>query len=168
MNKTLFKEFLEDIPEIDTQKEVLVITDMDFFDYIRSHKKEVQDEYQDEDIDEFFQILLEEDVPDFDNYNIRIETQLREDLHRAVLKKTGLPFVAQLPFEAWFYDYDYFDLFLGYDDLYDCLHNVNNYYINASGKLSTIFTIDDFDSPEMYEEYNNSVRNEEPVFIYYI
>ena len=87
MNKTLFKEFLEDIPEIDTQKEVLVITDMDFFDYIRSHRKEVQDEYQDEDIDEFFQILLEEDVPDFDNYNIRIETQLREDLHRAVLKK---------------------------------------------------------------------------------
>ena len=45
---------MEDIPEIDTQKEVLVITDMDFFDYIRSHRKEVQDEYQDEDIDEFF------------------------------------------------------------------------------------------------------------------
>lgn len=86
MNKTLFKEFLEDIPEIDAQKEVLVITDMDFFDYIRSHRKEVQDEYQDEDIDEFFQIFLEEDVPDFDNYNIRIETLLREDLHRAVLK----------------------------------------------------------------------------------
>lgn len=40
MNKTLFKEFLEDIPEIDTQKEVLVITDIDFFDYIRSHRKE--------------------------------------------------------------------------------------------------------------------------------
>ena len=41
MNKTLFKEFLEDVPEIDNQREVLVITDMDFFDYIRSHGKEV-------------------------------------------------------------------------------------------------------------------------------